>query len=230
MCFVCEIGRGYGIWNENTWSVSQHSYYKQSSCPSISTCPVCTGIQGLYFPWPLGAVGYQVREGCTEPLIPCPMRSHCRCLGTWKELQTRWERVCGAQLSVFLSFSLLSFFPQIMRDHVATHCRQVTSRFCWVRFVLSMARNWHTLPDHPPPPPGPEVQVTAESPCHSKTVVPMLYISAASPASRGSIATPIMQMGRLSSLWCELCVTTTSKGRVCPFICCPISHRNDILL
>lgn len=72
MCFVCEIGRGNGIWNENTWSVSQHSYYKQSSCPSISTCPVCAGIQGLYFPWPLGAVGYQVREGCTEPLIPCP--------------------------------------------------------------------------------------------------------------------------------------------------------------
>lgn len=63
---------------------------------------------------------------------------------------------------------------------------------------------------------GPEVQVTAQSPCHSKTDVAMLHISAVSLASRGRITTPVMQMGRLSSLQCELCVTSKCYREFAP--------------
>lgn len=226
MCFVCEIGKGYVIWNENTWSVSEHSYYKQSSCLSIFKCPVCATIQGRYFPWPLGAVGYQVREGHTEPLIPC---SCVHIIIVWELGRScRLDGRDPAELSSLFSGLFTPWFlPQIMHDYVVTHCQQVTSRFCWVWFVLSVIMNWHTFPE----PPRPWSASDSTKPLPFWNWCAHVTHLCSFSGIQGKYSHPCNADGKaeFTTGWVVCDHHLQVLPRACPFICCLINHRNDIL-
>lgn len=187
---MCEIGRVDGVWNKNTWSASQHSNDKQSSCLSISKCPVWVCIQGMYIPWPLSIVEYQVREGGTEPWIRC---SCVHIIISWEHgRRCRLDGKYSTELKpFFLVFSLRCFHPKLMHWLCGYTLRQVT--------LLHVTRNWHAFPEPLrcslyctwpgtdmcfPNSLGPEVQVAVQSLCWYKIVIHMSHIFAASLASR----------------------------------------------